>query len=167
MRSPRASLALASLLGLMVALNACQIQRCTEGAACSISKTGSGPSPVASISPTPQASPSPSPSPKPEDCRIDTMVLQPRDGITLAAGQSARVSLTPYQRVVNADGSVAQVEVSEGCNLPRVNSIVWTSTSAAVTIGTGFEPAVTRVGVGVASITATLEGKVSNPVTVR
>ena len=29
-------------------------------------------------------------------------------GITLASGQSARLSLTPYQRVVNADGSASR-----------------------------------------------------------
>lgn len=95
------------------------------------------------------------------------MILQPRDGLTLAKDAQGRVSLTPYQTVRNPDGSIAQREVSEACNLPRIPSIIWTSSSAAVRIGTGFEPIVTRVGVGEALVTATLEGKVSNAVVVR
>ena len=95
------------------------------------------------------------------------MILQPRDGLTLAKDATGRLSLTPYQTVTNSDGSIAQREVSEACNLPRIPSIVWLSSSVAVTVGTGFEPIVTRVGVGVAQVTATLEGKVSNTVIVK
>jgi len=162
-------LILIALLGVAAAfaLAACTLQRCSEGAVCDSRNAIGGPSAVPSPTPTPSASPSPSATPKAESCDIDYMVLQPRDGITLASGQSARVSLTPYRRVTNPDGSVAQVEVSEACNLPRVNSIAWASTSVSVVIGTGFEPSVTRVGVGVASVTATLEGRVSNPVVIR
>lgn len=122
-------------------------------------------------SPSPTASPSPSasatPSATPESCAIEYMILQPRDGLTLAKDAQGRVSLTPYQTVRNPDGSIAQREVSEACNLPRIPSIIWTSSSAAVRIGTGFEPIVTRVGVGEALVTATLEGKVSNAVVIR
>lgn len=96
------------------------------------------------------------------------MTLRPVDGLTLAKDEQARISLTPYQTIRNADGTVAQREVSEACNLPRASSIVWRSSSASVEIvGSGFEPFAHRIGVGVASITATLEGKVSNAVTVR
>ena len=115
----------------------------------------------------PAPTPTPAASPSAESCRIDYMILQPRDGFTLAKDQAGRVSLTPYQTVLNPDGTVAQREVSEACNLPRIPAIIWSSSSAAVTVGTGFEPSVLRVGVGVATITATLEGRVSNSVVVR
>lgn len=127
--------------------------------------------PVASATPSPTTSPSPSPIPSPtvkaESCVIDYMVLQPRDGLILAKGEVGRLSLTPYQTVTNPDGTVAQREVSKPCNLPRIPSIIWTSTSAAVIVGTGFEPLVTREGVGTALVSATLEGKISNSITVR
>lgn len=134
------------------------------------SACGTGPTPVPaspSPSPTPTPSPSPSPTVKAESCAIDFMVLQPRDGFVLAADESRRLSLTPYQTVVDPDGTVAQREVSEACNLPRIPAIVWTSSSAAVIIGTGFEPMATRVGVGTAVVTATIEGRISNAVVIR
>jgi hypothetical protein len=159
------ALILVSILGMLAA---CNLQRCSEGAACAISN-GAGPSAIPSPTMAPSATPSPSPSPtvKAESCTIEYMVLQPRDGLTLAKDQSGRLSLTPYQTVTNPDGTVAQREVSEACNLPRIPAIVWTSSSAAVTVGVGFEPLVTRSCVGTATITATLEGKVSNAVLVR
>lgn len=157
------ALAIIALLGALVALNfAACARQCESGAICGDYNVV-GPSGT----PTPTPSPSPSPTVKAESCAIEYMVLQPRDGLTLAAGQSGRVSLTPYQTVVNPDGTVAQREVSEACNLPRIPAIIWTSSSAAVIVGTGFEPVVTRVGVGTAQVTATLEGKVSNAVVVR
>lgn len=157
----RNRLALVSLAGILAA--------CVAGQESSCFLDRQGPTPIPSPTPTPSPSPTPSasPTPTPEDCRIDYMTLRPTDGLTLAKDEQGRVSLTPYQTIRNPDGSVAQREVSEACNLPRVASIVWRSSSASVEIGSGFEPIVKRVGVGVASITATLEGKVSNPVTVR
>lgn len=154
-----------SILGVLAA---CNLQRCSEGATCAISN-GAGPSAIPSPTSTATATPSPIPSPtvKAESCAIEYMVLQPRDGLTLAKDATGRLSLTPYQTVTNPDGTVAQREVSEACNLPRIPAIVWTSSSAAVTVGVGFEPVVTRIGVGVATVTATLEGKVSNAVQVR
>lgn len=166
MRPLRVSLALVSLLGAMVALVACRGQ--FGGFLEVAGPTKATPTPTATPTPSPTATPGASPSPTPESCRIDWMTLRPTDGLTLAKDERARVSLTPYQQVTNPDGSIAQREVSEACNLPRASSILWASSSAAVVIqGAGFEPFVQRVGVGVASITATLEGKVSNPVTVR
>ena len=176
MRSLRSSLALASLLGLMVALIACRGQFGGFLEVAGPTKITATPTPTPT--PTPSPTPSASPSPTPESCRIDWMTLRPTDGLTLAKDERGRVSLTPYQQITNPDGSISQREVSEACNLPRISSIIWTSSSAAVVvdgvvIGPGqfragsFEPFVQRVGVGVASITATLEGKVSNPVTVR
>lgn len=170
MRPLRYSLALVSLLGALVAINACTLQRCSEGAVCGArTSVGGGPSAVPSpTAPAPAASPSASPTPKPaENCRIDFMVLQPRDGITLAQGAEARLSLTPYQSVTNPDGSVARVEVSEACNLPRIPYVRWVSSSAAVVVGVGFEPTVRRIGVGEATVYADIEGHVSNSVTVR
>lgn len=159
-----AALALVAALGILAA---CQIQRCSEGATCT-SGASTGPSSVVlppAATPSPSASPSASPA---ESCRIDWMTLRPVDGLTLAAGQSERISLTPYQQVTNPDGSIAQREVSEACNLPRIPSIVWASSSAAVIVtGGGFEPFATRVGIGEARVTATLEGKVSNTLVVR
>lgn len=154
-------LALVSLLGLTAACIA------SQESSCFVDRGGPSPIPSPSATPSPTPAPSASPTPTPESCAIDYMVLQPRDGFTLVKGETGRVSLTPYQTIRNADGTVTQREVSEACNLPRANSIVWRSSSASVTVGTGFEPPVQRVGVGEASITATLEGKVSNPVTVR
>ena len=154
----RRRLIVTSMAGLVVACYSAQESSC-----------GSGPTPILVASPSPSPSPSASPSPtvKAESCAIEYMILQPRDGFVLAHGQTGRISLTPYQTVTNSDGTVAQREVSEACNLPRTASIIWTSSSAAVTVGTGFEPLVTRIGVGTAQITATLEGKISNAVTVR
>lgn len=137
---------------------------CESGAICGSENSIS---PTTIVTTTIQPTPSPSASPSAESCRIDYMILQPRDGFTLAKDEAGRVSLTPYQTVLNPDGTVAQREVSEACNLPRIPAIIWSSSSAAVTVGTGFEPAVLRVGVGVATITATLEGRVSNSVVVR
>lgn len=159
-------LILVALLGIAAAcaLAACQLQIGDGNAA----GGSTGPSTVV-LPPAATPSPSPSPSASPaESCRIDWMTLRPVTGLTLAAGQSERISLTPYQQVTNPDGSIAQREVSEACNLPRIPSIVWASSSAAVIVTSGgFEPFATRVGIGEARITATLEGKVSNPVTVR
>jgi len=157
------------LFGLILAV-ACNLQRCSEGADCAISN-GAGPSaipsPTVAASPTPSPKPGATPSPTPESCRIDFMVLQPRDGFTLAKDESAHLSLTPYQQVTGPDGSIGQRETSPACDLPRESSIIWTSSPPVLNIGTGFEPTVTRVGVGVAQVTATLEGKVSNAVVVR
>lgn len=175
MRSLRSSsLALASLLGLVVALVACEGELGAYGRLAGPTKA----TPTPTATPTPSPTPAPSPTATPEDCRIDYMTLRPSDGLTLAKDEQGRISLTPYQTVRNPDGSIAQREVSEACNLPRVWAIEWHSSSSAVVVvgedrGNGnyragsFEPLVKRVGVGAASLTATLEGKVSNPVTVR
>ena len=158
-------LALVSLLGMLAA---CNLQRCSEGAACAISN-GAGPSAIPSASPSPSPSPTPGATvtPTPESCRIDFMVLQPRDGMTLASGEVGRMSLTPYQQVIGPDGKVGQRETSAACDLPRAGSILWSASPPVLNIGTGFEPSVTRVGVGVAQVTATLEGRISNAVVVR
>ena len=168
----RRRLALVSLAGVLAA--------CVAGqeSSCFVDRQGPTPIPSPTATPSPSPTPSASPTPTPEDCRIDYMTLRPTDGLTLAKDEQGRISLTPYQTVRNSDGSVAQREVSEACNLPRVAAILWhVSSSAVVVVGEdlgggnyragSFEPLVKRVGVGVASITATLEGKVSNAVTVR
>ena len=157
----RYALAAVSALGILAA---CQLQRCSEGATCTAGGS-TGPSSVAIPPAATSASPSASPS---ESCRIDWLTLRPVTGLTLGAGQSERISLTPYQQITNPDGTIAQREVSEPCNLPRIPSIVWASSSAAVIVTSGgFEPFATRVGIGEARITATIEGKVSNTLVVR
>lgn len=150
------------LLGMIAAalIAGCRAT-CATGAICGDNNTVA-PTSIVTVQPTPAPSATPA-----ESCRVDYVILQPRDGLTLAVGATGRLSMTPYQTVLNPDGTVAQREVSEACNLPRIPSIIWASSSAAVTVGTGFEPIVTRVGVGVATITATLEGRVSNSVAVR
>ena len=131
----------------------------------------SRPAPEPSVSPTPTKTPTPSPTPTPtpaESCRIDYMTLRPVDGLSLAFGAEAQVDLTPYQTIINPDGSVAQREVSKACNDPRASSVVWTSSSASVAVlAGGFNPTVRRFGTGFANVYATLEGKTSNLIPVR
>ncbi len=140
----------------------------SQNSACDIG----GPTPVPTPAPSPviivvQPSPSPSPSPA-ESCRIDYLTLRPSEGLILANHAEATLDLTPYQTVTNPDGSVAQREVSKACNDPRAASILWQSSAASVAfLSGGFNPTIRRVGVGVATLTATLEGRVSNAIMVR
>lgn len=141
------------------------------------SSCGSGPTPVPAASPTPAppvvvvvGSPTPSQTPqKPgTSCTFDYMILRPSEGLVLANNVEATLDLTPYQTVTNPDGTISQLEVSRACNDPRISSVVWSSSSASVVvIAGGFNPTIRRFGVGLATITATLEGKVSNAITVR
>lgn len=154
----RRRLILVSLVGLLVACYGSQYSACG---------TGPTPTPAQSPTPTPSSTPSPSPTVRAESCAIDYMTLRPIEGVTLATDASAVLDLTPYQTIRNEDGTVAQREVSRACNEPRAASVSWASSSAAVTLSSGFNPTVRRVGIGEAVITATLEGKVSNSITIR
>lgn len=135
-------------------------------------ETGSGPTPIPSPSPVviviqPSPSPSASPTATPESCRIDYLTLRPVDGLILGNHEEATLDLTAYQTVTEG-GRVSQVEVSKACNEPRTASLSWQSSLPSVGfISTGWNPVIRRNGVGFATITATLEGKVSNAITVR
>lgn len=161
----RIALVAVSLLGVLAA---CDLQRCSEGSVCTLDKS-SGPSgiPTPSATPLPTASPFVTPTVKPESCAINYMTLRPVEGLVLPVQSDAEIDLTPYQTVTNPDGTIAQREVSKACNEPRASSVVWTSTSAAVVIGPGFTPTIRRVGIGVALVSASIEGHVSNTITIR
>lgn len=179
------TLAIVSLLGALVALAACNVQRCSEGAVCGITKS-SGPSAIPSPTVAPSASPGPSPSPSPaaESCDFDVLKLRPVDGLTVTIGQQpvARLSLTPYQTITcqvadariecagKTAGDKVLHEVAEACNLriERLSTLTWSNSSPnTVTVGTGYEPTVVRTGPGSAVVAALLEGKPSNAVMIR
>ena len=137
--------------------------------------------------PTPTATPTPTPTPSPspveaESCDFDVLRLQPVGGLTLAVKEESHLSLTPYLTLVckaadkrvecvgKLEGARVLHEVAAACNLTvaRLSSLVWSNSSpAAVSVGTGYEPTVIRLAPGIATITATLEGQVSNAVVVR
>lgn len=159
----RSRLIAVSLAGSLVACYASQQSGCDLG--------GTKPTPVVAppvVNVLIAASPTPSPTKAPESCRIDYLTLRPVDGLVLANKETATIDLTSYQTVTNTDGTIAQLEVSKACNEPRQTSIIWTSSSVSILItGGGFNPELTRVGVGLATITAGLEGHFSNSITVR
>lgn len=170
-----------ALLGMLAA---CNLQRCSEGAVCQASNS-SGPSAVPSptVSLTPTPTPTPSPSPVAESCDFDTLTLRPVGGLTVAIGEKdAKLSLTPYLTLVckaadgrvecagKAEGAKVLHEVAEACNLKitRLGTLIWSNSAPdAVSVGTGYEPLVTRKKAGDAVVQATLEGEVSNAVVVR
>lgn len=127
--------------------------------------------------PTPTPTPSPSPSPTPCDpqklpapaageCSISYIELRPLE-LTIPDKGEGRLSMTPFQTRLDCSGRVVQVEVSDSCNRPKAAQILWLSSSPSIRVGTGFEPLVTRAGTGVATVTATLDGVVSNQAIIR
>lgn len=169
-------LAAASLVGAVATLLACGNNLSLFGAPTQTTSTGA-PKVSPTPTPTPTQSPTPTPSPTPCDpeklpppaegeCHISFNELRPFE-LTVPDKGTGRLSLTPYQTRLDCDKRVVQVEVSESCNRPRASRIVWQSSSPSCTIGTGFEPILTRSGTGTCTVTATLEGVPSNQVIVR
>lgn len=156
MRPIRYSLALASLLGALVALAACQLQRCSEGAACSISKTGSGPSPVAGISPTPQASPSPLPSATPKDPCNPVVSLAAYGPTSVQIGSVIAFDLTP----ATPDGPLEGV--LDYCNASRTPNVEHASPNLRC-VGScgGWRPQFLATAVGPFEVQFRLGGVVS------
>lgn len=109
-------LALVSAIGLFVAAFGCNLQRCSEGADCSITKT-TGPSAIPSPSPT-APTPTPTASATPSDPCEPT-----RAGLTfhssgaedrdIAPGTSRQLDFTPYQ---------GEEEIVASCNRDRFPS---------------------------------------------
>ena len=143
-------LILVSLLGVVVALFSACDNTCSTGAVCGDHNVV-GPS--GATSPTPL----PSPGATPDQCRIEAVHLGLNAGAQLsfiALGSTEQLDATP----VNSSG-----DVPKGCNVAR--EPVWTDLTPTVCIhiGSGYNPFVKGLRVGLCSLTATVANVVSPP----
>jgi hypothetical protein len=151
MRPLRVSLALVSLLGALVALNACQLQRCSEGAACNISKV-SGPSSIPTPSPAVPA-PSPSPSATPADPCKPVVGVNLSGPTSVPIGEVFKVDVTPVSPAGPLEGSL------DYCNSGRFVTVdAISSNLRCVGSCSGFGPQFLAQGVGPFSVTIRVEG---------
>lgn len=132
---------------------------CQTDGGCQVSGSGNlcivgGPTALPSVTPIP------SPGATPDPCRIEAVRVGFNAGVQLSAialGASEQLDATP----VNAGG-----EVPKGCNVAR--EPVWqvlTPTTCQV-IGSGYNPFLKGLRVGLCSVTATVSNVVSPPFSV-
>lgn len=148
MRPLRVSLALVSLLGAFVALQACQLQRCSEGATCTAGGS-TGPSSVV----VPAPSPSPSSSPSPVDPCRPVVGVNLSGPTSVPIGEVFRVDVTPVSPAGPLEGAL------DYCNAGRFVSIDSLSSNLrCVGSCSGFGPQFVAQGVGPFSATIRVEG---------
>lgn len=137
------NLAVLSILILAAALGVACSNSCDTGAIC-------GDYNIVGPGPTPTITPQPSPGATPDPCRVEAVRVGFNAGAQMpyiALGATEQLDATP----MNSSG-----EVPKGCNVAR--EPVWTDLTPAVCVhtGTGYNPFVRALRVGVCSVTATV-----------
>lgn len=157
MRSPRSSLAIASLLGLMVALIACRGQ--FGGFLEVAGPTKATPTPTATPTPSPTATPTPPPSPTPNPC--DVKRVDASASAFVALGETFRLDVTPVGPAGPQEGEL------DRCNYLRTVQIESATAGVhCIASCSGFVQTWKADARGEAQIRVSVERVISAPVTV-